>query len=151
MSKPSNPRREADNEAKVVLATEATAMLHGREAAEAAARTAADTFGGGGMGEDLPTLSLGEGMTMVHALTALGFTPSNKEAKRKIAEGAVRLGDEPVNDPGLVITAADEPLALLGADDRDVRGHGRVADLAPRRGIAPAGAATAALHLWLRR
>src|SRR6185437_11222276 len=58
------------NEAKVVLATEATAMLHGREAAEAAARTAAETFSGGGLGEDLPTLSLGKGMNIAHALTA---------------------------------------------------------------------------------
>jgi tyrosyl-tRNA synthetase len=100
------------NQAKIILATEATAMLHGREAAEAAARTAAETFSGGGVGEDLPTLSLGEGMNIAHALTALGFTPSNKEAKRKIAEGAVRLDDVTVNDPGLVVTPAQEPLKL---------------------------------------
>ena len=100
------------NQAKIVLATKATAMLHGREAAEAAARTAAETFGAGGVGEDLPTLSLGEGMNITHALTALRFTPSNKEAKRKIAEGAVRLDDTPVNDPALVVTATDVPQKL---------------------------------------
>ncbi|HYX47261.1 MAG TPA: tyrosine--tRNA ligase, partial [Sphingomicrobium sp.] len=100
------------NQAKVVLATEATALLHGREAAEAAARTAAETFGAGGIGEDLPTLSLGDGMNVTHALTALGFTPSNKEAKRKIAEGAVRLEDVTVNDPGLILMASDQPLKL---------------------------------------
>ncbi len=100
------------NEAKIVLATEATAMLHGRQAAEAAARTAAETFSGGGVGEDLPTLSLGEGMNITHALTALGFTPSNKEAKRKIAEGAVRLDDVTVNDPGLLLSAGAEPMKL---------------------------------------
>jgi tyrosyl-tRNA synthetase len=100
------------NQAKIVLATEATALLHGREAAEAAARTAAETFSGSGLGEDLPTLSLGEGMNIAHALTTLGFTPSNKEAKRKIAEGAVRLDDVTVNDPGLVLTGSDEPLKL---------------------------------------
>ena len=100
------------NQAKIILATEATAMLHGREAAEAAARTAAETFSGGGVGEDLPTLSLGEGMNIAHALTALGFTPSNKEAKRKIAEGAVRLDDVAVNDPGLTLMAGNEPLKL---------------------------------------
>jgi tyrosyl-tRNA synthetase len=100
------------NDAKIVLATEATAMLHGREAAEAAAATARETFAGGGAGEELPTLSLGGGMNIAHALTALGFTPSNKEAKRKIAEGAVRLDDVTVNDPGLIITAVDEPLKL---------------------------------------
>jgi tyrosyl-tRNA synthetase len=100
------------NQAKIVLATEATAMLHGREAAETARQTAETTFVGGGMGEDLPTLSLGEGMNIAHALTALGFTPSNKEAKRKIAEGAVRLDDVTVNDPGLMLTATTEPLKL---------------------------------------
>jgi len=100
------------NQAKIVLATEATAMLHGREAAEAAARTAADTFGAGGAGEDLPTLSLGDGMNIAHALTALGFTPSNKEAKRKIAEGAVRLDDVAVDDSALIVTPHDQPLKL---------------------------------------
>jgi tyrosyl-tRNA synthetase len=100
------------NDAKVVLATEATAMLHGREAAKVAGETARATFAEGGAGEDLPTLSLGEGMNIAHALTAIGFTPSNKEAKRKIAEGAVRLDDVTVDDPGLTLTARDEPLKL---------------------------------------
>jgi tyrosyl-tRNA synthetase len=100
------------NQAKIVLATEATAMLHGKEAAEAAARTAAETFGSGGTGEDLPTLTIGEGMTIAHALTALGFTPSNKEAKRKIAEGAVRLDGVTVNDPALLLAPGNEPLKL---------------------------------------
>jgi tyrosyl-tRNA synthetase len=100
------------NQAKIVLATEATALLHGREAAETARQTAETTFAGGGMGEDLPTLSLGDGMNISHALTALGFTPSNKEAKRKIAEGAVRLDDVTVNDPGLILTPASKPLKL---------------------------------------
>jgi tyrosyl-tRNA synthetase len=100
------------NQAKIVLATEATAMLHGRDSAVAAEQTAQETFAGGGIGEDLPTLSLGDGMNITHALTALGFTPSNKEAKRKIAEGAVRLDDVTVNDPALMLTASDEPLKL---------------------------------------
>jgi tyrosyl-tRNA synthetase len=100
------------NEAKIVLATEATAMLHGRAAAEAAAETARTTFTEGGAGEDLPTLSVGQGINITHALTALGFTPSNKEAKRKIAEGAVRLDDVVVNDPGLMLVGGDEPVKL---------------------------------------
>jgi tyrosyl-tRNA synthetase len=100
------------NQAKIVLATEATAMLHGREAALAAEQTARETFEGGGSGEDLPTLSLGDGMNIAHALTAIGFTPSNKEAKRKIAEGAVRLADELVTDPGLMLTASERPLKI---------------------------------------
>jgi tyrosyl-tRNA synthetase len=100
------------NEAKIILATEATAMLHGRAAAQAAAETARTTFGKGGTGEDLPTLSVGSGINITHALTALGFTPSNKEAKRKIAEGAVRLDDVTVSDPGLILVPNDEPMKL---------------------------------------
>jgi tyrosyl-tRNA synthetase len=100
------------NDAKIVLATEATALLHGRDAALAAERTARETFEGGGAGQNLPTLGLGEGMNITHALTALGFTPSNKEAKRKIAEGAVRLNDALVIDPALVVIPGDEPLKL---------------------------------------
>jgi tyrosyl-tRNA synthetase len=92
------------NQAKIALANAATAMLHGEEAARAAEETARQTFAEGGAGEELPTLPVGDGMTVTHALTALGFTSSNKEAKRKIAEGAVRLNDQPVSDPGLMVT-----------------------------------------------
>ena len=90
----------AINDAKIALATEATAMLHGRAAADAAAETARTTFAEGGSGANLPTLSVGAGMTVAQALTAIGFTASNGEAKRKIAEGAVRLDDAVISDPG---------------------------------------------------
>ena len=100
------------NQAKVALANAATAMLHGEEAARAAEETARQTFAEGGAGDDLPTLSVGDGMTVAHALTQLGFTPSNKEAKRKIAEGAVRLDDVTVNDPALILMPRDEPMKL---------------------------------------
>ena len=100
------------NEAKIVLATEAAAMLHGREAASAAADTARATFEQGGSGDNLPTLSVGEGVSLAHALTQLGFTPSNKEARRKIAEGAVRLNDEAVSDAALVVEVGGEPVKL---------------------------------------
>jgi tyrosyl-tRNA synthetase len=100
------------NQAKIVLATEATTMLHGADAAKAAEQTARQTFEGGGTGENLPKLSVGDGMNIAHALTALGFTPSNKEAKRKIAEGAVRLDDKIVSDASLMVSAAEEPLKL---------------------------------------
>ncbi|WP_310467181.1 tyrosine--tRNA ligase, partial [Sphingomonas sp.] len=93
----------AINDAKVVLATQATALLHGREAATNAKETAKTTFAGGS-GEDLPALAVSDGMTVAHALTALGFTASNGEAKRKIAEGAVRLDDVVVSDPALPAT-----------------------------------------------
>ena len=92
------------NEAKKFLANEATALCRGQDAADAAAETAKATFEQGAIGEDLPTLSVGDGMNVAHALTQLGFTPSNKEAKRKIAEGGVRLDDVVVSDPGLIVT-----------------------------------------------
>jgi tyrosyl-tRNA synthetase len=92
------------NDAKVVLATEATALLHGRDAATNARETAKSTFAGGS-GENLPTLVLSDGTTVAQALTALGFTASNGEAKRKIAEGAVRLNDELVSDAAMIASA----------------------------------------------
>ena len=100
------------NQAKAVLATEATALLHGRDAAEAAAETARSTFAEGGTGADLPSFSLGDGASILAALTGLGFCASKGEAKRKIAEGAVRLDDVTVNDPGLMLQAGTEPMKL---------------------------------------
>lgn len=92
------------NEAKIVLANEVTAMVRGRDAAKAAEATAKETFAGSGAGDDLPTLAVGdEGMRVGAALTAIGFTASNGEAKRKIAEGAVKLDDAAVTDPGFLI------------------------------------------------
>jgi tyrosyl-tRNA synthetase len=86
------------NAAKVVLANEVTALVRGEAAAQSAESTASATFAGGA-GEDLPTLALDAGTNWASALTALGFTPSNGEAKRKIAEGAVKIDGEPVTDP----------------------------------------------------
>ena len=100
------------NNAKIALATEATAMLHGRDAAQTAARTAAETFAGGGAGEDLPTLEAGSGISILAALTGLGFCASNGEAKRKIAEGAVRIDDQVVSDPSLTIEVANGPVKV---------------------------------------
>ncbi len=104
----------AINDAKVVLANEVTALVRGRDAAKAAEATAQETFAGGGAGEDLPTIGVGaSGMRLGQVLTEIGFTASNKEAKRKIAEGAVKLNDEVVLDPGFVVIAhADETLKL---------------------------------------
>jgi tyrosyl-tRNA synthetase len=59
------------------------------------------------MGEDLPTLDVpAEGIRLGAACTALGFAASNGEAKRKIAEGAVRLDDEALTDPAFLIELA---------------------------------------------
>jgi tyrosyl-tRNA synthetase len=100
------------NLAKVVLATEATALLHGRDAADASQRTAAETFAGGGAGEDLPTLTVDGSIPIIAALTGLGFCASNGEAKRKIAEGAVRIDDQVVSDAGLAIEVGDNAVKL---------------------------------------
>jgi tyrosyl-tRNA synthetase len=100
------------NQAKIVLATEATALLHGHAAAEAAADTARTTFESGGAGDSLPTLSTGGRVSLLAALTGLGFCASNGEAKRKIAEGAVRIDDQAVSDPSLAIDVGDDPVKL---------------------------------------
>ena len=88
------------NEAKKVLANEATALCRGRAAAEDAAETARRTFEEGGAGDTLPSIAIADGrIPIVVALTVLGFAASNGEARRKIAEGAVRLNDIPIRDP----------------------------------------------------
>jgi len=92
------------NDAKIDLANAATTMLHGEEAAASAAATARDTFAGGG-GDDLPTLEVAGPIGLVAALTGLGFAASNGEARRKIAEGAVRIDGEPVSDPMMPVDA----------------------------------------------
>jgi tyrosyl-tRNA synthetase len=103
----------AINDAKVALATAATAMLHGDEAARAAEETARDTFAGGGIGADLPTLVVSDGsIGIVQALTGLGFAASNGEARRKIAEGAVRVADAVVSDPHMAVDVGDEPVKV---------------------------------------
>ena len=99
------------NQAKIVLATEATALLHGREAADKSARTASETFAGGASA-DLPSLPTGGSIGILAALTGLGFCASNGEAKRKIAEGAVRLDDQAVNDPALTVEVGDDPVKI---------------------------------------
>jgi tyrosyl-tRNA synthetase len=102
------------NDAKKVLADEATAMAHGRAAAQEAAETARRTFEEGAAGGALPTLTVtGDGLGIVQALTAIGFAASNGEARRKIAEGAVRLNGVVIGDPAFTITLeSDEPLKL---------------------------------------
>ena len=95
----------AINDAKIVLANQVTSLCRGKDAAVAAEATARETFAGSGLGEDLPTVEVdSEGIRLAAACTALGFVASNGEAKRKIAEGAVRLDDTVMDDPSLLIT-----------------------------------------------
>ena len=101
------------NEAKKIFATEATAMLHGREAATEAAETARRTFEEGGSAAGLPTitLDLAKGIGVLAANVAAGFASSNGEARRSVQGGAVRVNDQPVSDDKLILT-----LDLLNAD-----------------------------------
>ncbi|MEM6488472.1 MAG: tyrosine--tRNA ligase [Pseudomonadota bacterium] len=96
------------NHAKAVLATEATALAHGRAAAEAAAETARETFAGGGMGADLPVVDLAAGELPISAtqlMVRAGLAGSGKEAKRLIEGGGARLGDRALDNPGEMIGA----------------------------------------------
>jgi tyrosyl-tRNA synthetase len=115
----------AINEAKIILANEVTALAHGRAAAQAAEATAREVFEKGGIGDDLPTLSLradeiGDGISVTQLITRSGLAKSGKDAKRLIADGGARLNDADVTDPGLMITAADlaEPLKLSAGKKR---------------------------------
>lgn len=102
------------NQAKIVLANEVTSLVRGAEAAALAERTASETFASGGAGSDLPTLAVGaDGMRIGAVLTELGFTASNGEAKRKLAEGAVKLDGEVISDPGYLIQLDDGAEAKL--------------------------------------
>jgi tyrosyl-tRNA synthetase len=102
------------NEAKKVLANEATALCRGREAADAAAETARLTFEEGAAADaDLPTVNVPGGeISLVAALTQSGLAASGGEAKRKIAEGAVRIDDEPVKDAAYLVAVGDAPVKL---------------------------------------
>ncbi|MFM7403886.1 MAG: S4 domain-containing protein, partial [Erythrobacter sp.] len=102
------------NAAKAVLANEVTRLVRGEEAAARAEATALETFSGSGVGEDLPSLAVGqEGMRLAALLTEIGLTASNAEAKRKLAEGAVKIDGETVSDPAqLVLPAEGQTLRL---------------------------------------
>jgi tyrosyl-tRNA synthetase len=93
------------NSAKVVLANEVTRLCRGEEAARAAEATAAATFSGGGIGEDLPVFVLPkEGVGIIDALVGIGFAASRGEAKRLIAGGGARVDGAPVSDENYRIT-----------------------------------------------
>jgi tyrosyl-tRNA synthetase len=100
------------NEAKIVLATAATALAHGREAALAAAETAHRVFAGGGIGDQLPVTEvprheLARGIPAFELLVRAGLAASNSEARRLIKQGGGRLNDEPIISEAQLITLAD--------------------------------------------
>jgi tyrosyl-tRNA synthetase len=96
------------NTAKEILATEATRLCHGEEAAREAAATAARAFGGDAA-EGLPTFVLksGEGAPIIDVTLALGMAGSKSEARRLIEQGGVRLNDQPVLSATARVTDAD--------------------------------------------
>ena len=92
------------NQAKIVLANEATAMCRGAEAAATAAETARKTFEEGAAGDDLPTLVVDNGeINILDANVALGFASSKGEARRKLSEGAIRVDNVVISDPNFVV------------------------------------------------
>lgn len=101
------------NAAKKVLADAVTALCRGPDAAANAAATAAQVFEQGRVGGDLPSVSAGaDGLTIVDALRELGFVASNKEARRKLEEGAVKVDGGVVRDPAMRVTPGDTPVPV---------------------------------------
>jgi tyrosyl-tRNA synthetase len=99
------------NEAKKILATEATALVHGRDEAQAASDTARQTFEEGAIAESLPTLEISnaeltQGLGVLTAFVKAGLMASNGEARRQIKAGGLRVNDAAVTDEKLVLTAA---------------------------------------------
>jgi tyrosyl-tRNA synthetase len=101
------------NDAKKVLATEATALVHGRDAAEQAAETARRTFEEGALAESLPTVEIAradfeKGLGVLSAFAEkAGLVTSNGEARRQIKGGGLKVNDVTVSDEKMVLTASD--------------------------------------------
>jgi tyrosyl-tRNA synthetase len=100
------------NEAKKMLATEATALLHGRAAAEQAAETARRTFEEGALAETLPTVEIPSetfepALSVLDAALHVGLVSSKSEARRQIKGGGLRVNDVAVADEKMVLTPRD--------------------------------------------
>jgi tyrosyl-tRNA synthetase len=100
------------NEVKKILATEITAMLHGRTAAEEAAETARKTFEEGALADNLPSIEvpaseLEAGLGLLSLIVRAGLATSNGEARRHIQGGAVRINDNAVSDERQIIGTGD--------------------------------------------
>lgn len=98
------------NEAKKILATEVTALLHGRAAAQSAAQTAKETFEQGGAAGDLPTVevtqaALADGVALLDPFTTLGLISSKSEGRRHIKAGALKINDAPVSEERMLSSA----------------------------------------------
>jgi tyrosyl-tRNA synthetase len=103
---------EEINEAKKILATEATALVHGRAAAEEAAATARMTFEEGGLGASLPTVDvpraeLEAGLGVLTAYVRAGLVSSNGEARRQIRANGLKVNDATISDERKLLTMND--------------------------------------------
>ncbi|HUL88232.1 MAG TPA: tyrosine--tRNA ligase [Pseudolabrys sp.] len=92
------------NEAKKLLATEATALVHGRTLADQAAETARKTFEEGAPAETLPTVEIENGMGILNAAVATGAVTSTSEARRQIKSGGIRLNGVVVVDEKMTLS-----------------------------------------------
>jgi tyrosyl-tRNA synthetase len=92
------------NEAKKILATEATTLAHGRAAADAAAETARRTFEEGAAAEGLPAVSAKLPDGILNLVVAAGLAASNSEVRKLIANNGLKLNDETVSDPKLTVS-----------------------------------------------
>ncbi len=100
------------NEAKKILATQATAMCHGLEAAQKAEATALETFEGGGTSTDLPSVDidaglLDEGLGLLQGFVLAGLASSNGEARRLVQGGGAKVNDAAQKDIGASLTKDD--------------------------------------------
>ena len=91
------------NVAKEMLATEATALCRGRDAAEAAAETARSTFAEGGAGEELPQFAVSGPVSIIDALIGLGFAASKNEARKLVAQGGARIDGEAAGSDAVLV------------------------------------------------
>jgi tyrosyl-tRNA synthetase len=94
------------NEAKKILATEATAILHGRDAAERAANTARRAFEEGALAEGLPTIRAKLPDGILNLAVSAGLVSSNSEARKLIANNGLKLNDATVSDPRLTVDSS---------------------------------------------
>jgi tyrosyl-tRNA synthetase len=118
------------NEAKKILAYQATKLAHGEAAAKSAYETAMETFEGGGKGVGLPVFEFKRDATpaIIDIAVALGFTASKGEAKRMIEQGGVKLNDKPVK----------EITATISNTDMDAEGVARISFGKKRHGLVKA-------------
>lgn len=96
------------NEAKKILAFEATKICRGQAEAEAARNTAAKTFEQGALGDNLPTIDVDNGCGILDAFVEIGFCASKGEARRLIKQGGLKLNDKAIADENYRLSNADE-------------------------------------------